>query len=258
MSDPFIRNPQLEGDAFFKPAGKTGALLIHGYTASTAEVRLLGQCLHARGYTVAAPLLPGHNTFPADLNRQRWTDWTRAAEQAYQELKTKCDRVFVCGESMGGLLTLYLASAHPEITGIVVYSPALRVANHDATMRQARLLHGFVAQVKKPVREPSAADANWRGYTVNCVPALVQMGNLQNEVRKRLPSIRQPALIVQGRLDQSIDLASGEIILREIGSKQKEIRWFEKSTHCVILDQEWEQAAELTVEFMQEAVARRQ
>ena len=87
MSDSFIRNPQLEGDAFFWQAGKTGALLIHGYTASAAEVRLLGQYLHARGYTISAPLLPGHNTFPADLNRQRWTDWTRAAEQAYKNSK---------------------------------------------------------------------------------------------------------------------------------------------------------------------------
>jgi carboxylesterase len=253
MSDSFIRNPHLNGDAFFLPAGtpSAGALLIHGYTACTAEVRLLGQYLHARGYTVSAPLLPGHNTTPDDLNRQRWTDWTRAVEQAYQELKMKCDRVFVCGESMGGLLTLYLASEHPEIAGIVVYAPALRVANHDSAMRQAHLLHRFVSQVKKPMREPSMADANWRGYSVNPVPALVQMGNLQNEVRKRLSSIDQPALIVQGRLDQSIDLASGEIILKEIGSPQKEMRWFEKSTHCVILDQEWEQAAELTVKFIE-------
>jgi len=79
--------------------------------------------LHERGYTMSGPLLPGHNTSPQDLNRQKWHHWTSAVEQAYQELQSKCDRVFVCGESMGGLLTLHCASHHPEIAGIVIYSP---------------------------------------------------------------------------------------------------------------------------------------
>jgi carboxylesterase len=247
----FIRNPHLEGDAFFWQAGKIGALLIHGYTACTAEVRPLAEYLHQRGFTVSAPLLPGHNTTPHDLNRQRWQAWTNAVDQAYHSLKAQCEHVFVCGESMGGLLALYLASEYPEIAGIVVYSTALRIANHDATMRRARLLHRFVSHVKKPVRAPSAADARWRGYTVNPVPALVQMSYLQKEVRQRLPRIRQPILIVQGRLDQSIDLQSGEIILNEIGSAQKEMCWLDHSTHCVILDCEWERAAVLTLQFIE-------
>ena len=258
MSSEFIRNPHLEGDAFFWHAGKTGTLLVHGFTACPAEVRPLGEYLHQRGYTVSAPLLPGHNTSPQDMNRKRWHDWTNTVEQAYQELKAKCDRVFVCGESMGGLLTLYLASEHPELAGIVVYSTALRIVNHDSTMLQARLLHRFIVCVEKQDREPSAADARWRGYTVNPIPALVQLGNLQNEVRQRLPRIHQPLLIIQGRLDKSIDLQSGEIILREVGSTQKELHWLDNSTHCVILDCEWEQAAELTWNFIQKAESGKQ
>ncbi|MBI5034919.1 MAG: alpha/beta fold hydrolase [Chloroflexi bacterium] len=245
----YIRNTHLEGDSFFWQSGKTGALLIHGYTASTAEVRPLGQYLHERGYTVSGPLLPGHNTSPQDLNRKKWRDWTNAVEQAYAELKAKCERVFVCGESMGGLLTLYLAAHHPEIAGIVVYAPALRVANHETTMRQARLLHRFIPHIKKQDREPSAADARWRGYNVNPISALVQVNDLQREIEKHLSEIRQPLLILLGRRDQSIDPIGGEIILQGVSSIDKELRWLEQSTHCVILDCEWEQAAEMTVRF---------
>lgn len=253
METNFIRNPHLDGDPFSWHAGtpSAGALLIHGYTACPAEVRPLGKYLHERGYTVLAPLLPGHNTTPQDMNRQRWRDWTDAVERAYQELKATCDRIFVCGESMGGLLTLYLASEHLEIAGIVVYATALRVANHDKTMFQAALLHRFVPYVKKPEREPSDADARWRGYTVNPVPALMQLKQLQDVVRKRLPQIFQPILVIQGRLDKSIDLQSGEIIMNEVGSQRKEMRWLDNSTHCVILDCEWERAAELTIEFFE-------
>jgi carboxylesterase len=251
MSSEFIRNPHLEGDAFFWQGGETGALLIHGFTATTAEVRLLGEHLHARGYAVSAPLLPGHQTTPQDMNRRRWREWTRAVDDAYAQLAARCERVFVCGESMGALLGLYLASEHPEIAGVVVYSPALRVASHSTKMLMARALARVVPHVAKPVGALCDADARWKGYSVNPIPALVQMNNLQREVKKRLSHIHQPLLVIQGRRDKTIDLRSGEIILRSVSSSDKEIHWLEESTHCVILDKEWERAAELTVKFIE-------
>jgi carboxylesterase len=251
MPDEFMRNPHLDGDAFFWNGSATGVLLVHGYTATTAEVRLLGKYLHERGYTVSGPLLPGHATTPQDLNRKRWHEWVEAVKRAYVELASKCPRVFVCGESMGGLLSLYLASEHPEIAGVVVYSPALFIPNHTATMRRARLLHYFVPHIAKAVREPSAADARWKGYAVNPIPALLQLGKLQEQVARRLAAIHQPILVIQGRLDQTIDLQSGEIIMQRVASQVKQLRWLEKSTHCVILDQEWEQAAEMTAGFIE-------
>jgi carboxylesterase len=247
--DNLIRNPHLPGDAFFWQAGKTGALLIHGFTATTAEVHLLGEYLHTRGYTVSAPLLPGHGTTPDEMNRCTWRDWARAVDDAYAQLAAQCERVFVCGESMGALLALFLASEHPEILGIVCYAPAL--LTFASRMWQARALAPFVPYVKKPVRAPSDADARWKGYAVNPLRAVVQLNALQREVRRRLPRIQQPILVVQGRLDQAIDPRSGQVLLDEIGSRDKELRWFEHSTHCVLLDREWEQAAELAWKFME-------
>ncbi len=247
MDTTFLRNPHLDGDAFFWHAGKTGALLIHGFTATTAEVRLLGEYLHARGYTVSAPLLPSHGTTPDELNRCKWQDWTRAVNDAYAQLAAQCARVFVCGESMGALLTLFLASEHPEIVSIVCYAPALITA----LMWRARLLAPFVPYANKVPRAPSDADARWKGYAVNPLRAVVQLGKLQQEVRRRLPRIQQPILVIQGRLDQAIDPRSGQVLLAEIASRDKELRWFEHSTHCVILDREWECAAELTTKFME-------
>ncbi len=45
-----------------------GALLIHGYTGSPPEMRLIGDYLHERGLTVLGPLLPGHGTNVADMS----------------------------------------------------------------------------------------------------------------------------------------------------------------------------------------------
>ncbi len=249
MSSPFIRNPHLEGDSFFWRAGNTGVLLIHGYTATTAEVRLLAKCLHERGYTVSGPLLPGHGTTPAEMNACRWQDWTQAVELTYRELAAQCERVFVCGESMGAVLSLYLASDHSDIAALALYSPALGITSKSAALT-ARLVHRFVPYTDKKRGEPSDADARWKGYTVNPVSALVQLLQLQDETRRRLPRVRQPLLIILGRRDRAIDLTSGDQILSGVASPDKQLVWLEQSTHCVLLDREWERAAEITLEFL--------
>ncbi len=251
MSSPkdFIQNPHLEGDAFFWQGGPTGVLLFHGFTATTAEVRLLGRYLHDRGYTVAGPLLPGHGTTPSDMNRREWREWTTAGEQAYRELRSHCPRLFVGGESVGALVALYLAASHSEILGLLLYAPALRISPVLAGL--ARLLAPAVPHWKKSPRRASPVDRHWKGYTVYPLRSVSQMERLQREIVIRLPQVHQPLLVIQGRLDQTVDLHGAELIVEKAASSEKELHWMEESTHCVILDREWERAAELTVEFIE-------
>lgn len=93
-----LRNPQLDGAPFYWKGGSTGVLLCHGFTATTAEVRLLAKTLYENGYTVTAPLLPGHGTSPEDCNRFTWQDWYACIEHTYQQLANDCHRV-VIGEN---------------------------------------------------------------------------------------------------------------------------------------------------------------
>jgi carboxylesterase len=70
-------------------------------------------------------------------------------------------------------------------------------------------------------------------------------------VRERLANIRQPIFIAQGRLDKTVDAAAPEMIYRGVSSADKELHWFERSSHCVIIDVERAEAAELTARFLQ-------
>jgi carboxylesterase len=244
-----FQNPQLEGDSFLWEGGPVGVLLSHGFTATTAEVRLFARFLHERGYTVAGPLLPGHGTTPEEMNRHRWQDWATAVESAYQELASRCERVFVGGESMGAILALYLAAEHPEALGILAYAPALKVASR-ATPLLLPLLAPFVPVVSKGESPRTHADDFWQGYTVNPLRAAAELARLQREVRRRLTEITQPLLIVQGRLDRRIAPDAPALLAREVRSTWYEIHWLEQSTHCVLLDREWQQAADLGLNFI--------
>lgn len=243
----FFRNPQLDGAPFFWQAGATGVLLCHGYTATTAEVRLLAKVLHENGYSVAAPLLPGHGTTPEDCNRFTWQDWYVGVEQTYQQLAADCQRVVIGGESAGALLALYLAVKHPETTGILCYAPALRLKLNPARNILLRVLAPFISSVPKP---PSKDDNPWQGYSVQPLKAAVQLTYLQNAVLSVLAQIQQPILIIQGKLDPTVHPESPQIIYDRVRSPTKKLHWLENSTHCVILDKERDLAASLTLDFL--------
>ncbi len=249
MTRPSVfRNPQLEGSPFYWEAGPTGVLLCHGFTATTAEVRLLARALHAHGYTVAAPLLPGHGTTPQDCNRSTWQDWYASVEQTYQQLAAHCQHVVIGGESTGALLVLYLASNHPEASGILCYAPALRLLLGRMTNFLLSILAPFVTSVPK---SPSIDDNPWQGYTVQPLKGAVQLKHLQKVIPPILPQIRQPILVLQGRLDPTVNPESSQIIYNQVSSSVKELHWLEHSTHCVILDNEHDLAASLTLDFLQ-------
>ncbi len=242
-----LRNPHLEGSSFYWGAGPTGVLLSHGFTATTAEVRLLAEALFARGYTVAAPLLPGHGTTPQDCNRHTWEEWYASCEKAYFELIAQCKNVIVGGESTGALLALYLASHHPEAKAVLCYAPALRIKMRREKIAVLSLLAPFITSIPKA---PSTDNNPWQGYKVYPVKGGAQLLRLQRAVFPILADVSQPIFIVQGKLDPTVHPDSPTVIYNRVSSTIKEQHWLENSTHCVILDKEHELAFSLTLDFL--------
>jgi esterase/lipase len=154
---------------------------------------------------------------------------------------------------MGALLALYLAAVQPEVVGILAYAPALSIPR--MTSLKARLAAPFIRTVPKRTLHYDA-DGKWQGYKVNPITGLLQLFQLQRQVQRHLRAIRQPLLIVQGRLDTVIDLRGVGALYREIGSLHKELHWLEHTGHLVMLDHEIEQVNTLTLNFMKGCLAQ--
>ncbi len=60
-------------------------------------MRLLGEYLNSKGFTVKCVLLPGHGTTPEDLNETTTDDWYAEAEHACCELLSSHSKVMVAG-----------------------------------------------------------------------------------------------------------------------------------------------------------------
>jgi len=249
MTISVFQNPHLDGKPFFLAGGSTGVLLIHGYTATTIEVRGLGDYLNQHGLTISAPLLPGHGTCPEDLVNVKWKDWAVAAEKAYLDLAQKCSRVIVGGESLGALVALYLASRYPQIERVILFAPALQVKK----IWRAPLLAPFIKIRPKGYggTDPEG-HLPWQGYTVVVVPAAAQLRKFQKVVRRLLPEVYQPLLIFQGRLDRTIDPMGAQTVYDRAGSLTKELVWLSQSGHTVLLGVERDFIYKQSLAFLQD------
>jgi carboxylesterase len=244
MIDLSLLNPQLDGDPFFFSGNEVGILLIHGLTATTAEVRVLANKFLTEGWTISAPLLPGHGTSLLDLEKCHWKDWVLSAERAYLDLAEICPYVFVGGESMGGLLAAHLAGKYSRISGVLLYAPAFSAHRLWLTP----LIQYFLRFKSKPNLNDGLP---WKGYKYHSTKAGVQLLWLQNAVKQNISKINQPLAMFLGKKDHTISLNTAEAVFDRIPSVDKTIHIYGESSHCMILDSEVDQIATDSITFIQ-------
>lgn len=242
-SIPIFEHPELDGNSFFFEGNQTGILLLHGFTATTVEVRWLAEYLNNKGFTVSAPLLPGHGTTPQDMNKKKYTDWLDCVKKAYLSLNKSCNTIIVGGESMGAVLSLYLAEKFSEIKALLLYSPAIKVSS----LKYAKFLRFF-----KPIIQKSDYDdlMPWQGYSVYPLFAANEFLHLQKIVLGKLDQVNQPILIFHGAYDKTIDLDSSDVIYSSVNSLIKFKQIMPDSGHVMLLDKEFNQIAKQTWGFI--------
>ncbi len=212
---------------FTLPGGSTAVLMIHGFTATPAQMRRLGGYLGEQGYTVRGMLLPGHGATVEDMLQSGWQQWLSAARTEALRLMQGHQKLVVLGLSMGGLLALLLAEELP-VDGVVSLAAAIRVRNKLAPL--ARILAPLGPKTLGGPGERTEPDDI--GYGVTPVRKVGDLMTLARMARAGLDRIHCPMLVVQSRLDQSVDARAPEIILGgAVNCFDKDMLWLESSPH---------------------------
>jgi carboxylesterase len=210
-------------EPFFFPGGKTGALCVHGLTATPQEVYWLGKSLAERGLTVYGPRLAGHGTRFEEMYRSHWEDWYYSVLDGYHVLRQCCERVVVMGMSLGGLLSLHLA-AHEDIAGLVVIAAPLYLANRTVSL--APVLRHVVKTVSTfdrstdPMNERVMRLQRERGepvvgrvaYYRHSAAGLAELLKVQQVVLPELARITAPTLLVYSEKDSAVPFGNVDVL----------------------------------------------
>ena len=220
---------------FFYKGSKIGIIMIHGGGGGTcADLKPLAEDLHEKGgYTISVPLLPGYGTSPEDLMNTSIQDWYDHLEKEMQTFQQKCEKIYMGGHSMGGVLALISASKH-DFNGIFTIS-----APYDLKGILPKLIplaklfrikyHGVESD---KLREETGG--KWVGYDKIPVNIGKKMLKMLKEMKKLLRAIKSPALLMQGRFDSVIKKSSMENIYNAIKTQKKKKVWLEQD-HPILL-----------------------
>ncbi|PTX59601.1 carboxylesterase [Melghirimyces profundicolus] len=227
-------------DPFFYQGGETGILLIHGFTGTPSELRPMGQYLKERGYTVHAPLLAGHGTSPEEMECTAWTDWWQSVLDAYDHLCEKggVRRIVAAGLSMGGALALNLARTRP-LAGVV--SLCAPIYLRDKRHHLVDAVRWVMPYLKRGGEKPGHIEEHLVPYDRTPLKCISSLNRLIRHVRRHLPEVEVPALVVQAKKDETVIPRSALYIYHHISSEDKRLIWYEKSSHIITLDKEREQ-----------------
>lgn len=224
-------------------------LLVHGLLASPAEMRGLGERLHAGGYPVMGVRLSGHGTSPCDLHRRSWSDWLDSVRQGCDVLRTFAPRVVLVGFSAGAALSLLLAAERSdEVAGVVAVSAPLRLRRRSAAL--APLLCRLLPFV------PNSSENPHINYAHTPLRAVVELDRMSRRLRRRLGRVECPALVLQGSEDPVVDPAGAGDLLALLGSREKRLRVIAADRHAILYD-DTGGAQGLVLDFV-DALARRE
>jgi carboxylesterase len=220
--------------------GSPGVLLLHGFGDTPQTLALLARKLHKSGYSLYAPLLPGHGRNMDAFGKSRATDWIAASKSALAEMRRRHNSVFVVGLSMGGALAVLLAAELDDIPALVLIAPYLGMPR---SLRLAASTHWawerFVKEVNsrdpRSIRDPIEREKNL-AYGAVTGRTLFELSKVVRLARRSLPRVKAPTLIIQSREDPRCPPEIAEFALQALGAREKKLIWTEGAGHIITVD----------------------
>lgn len=200
-------------------------MIVHGFAGSMNEIKYLAEYLLARGLDVHTVLLAGHGGTKKELKKSSCQDWINSVGSAVTALRQEYRRIFLIGFSMGGLINAHFAPL-PEVGKVVfintpIYFWNLKIIATDIISGIHRRSFDKIAYYKKSVLGASIKSG------VDFLKILLMS-------KKKIASVKKPALVVQCVNDESVYYRSAEYIKNKIGSCA-DLKYYQGGCHQVFV-----------------------
>ena len=248
----------LKESAYQLGHGGNGIVLIHGFCGSARQMRFLAEGLHAAGYTVRVPLLPGHGSTVQEMRKSTFRQWHDCARTAYTDLREECGSVAVAGHSMGGVLALLLAEEYP-VDAVIALSAPMHLAGVRGLLSPFSVLAApFIPYLFWPGERKYPKDfllEDHVGYETLPVAKVNDLFRLMRRARRDLFAVTAPLLTIQSGDDPTVSVSSPRIISGGVSSSHKQHVPLTHSGHLIPLGPERAVVLQSMLDFLRIAIS---
>lgn len=257
----------------YASAPARAVILLHGLCSSAREVRLFARTLGDHGYHVVTPLIPGYGLDHGDRDarrRSRFEHWIETVIFEVDRLLATHDEIHLCGVSLGATLGLAVASRRIRAVSslalisttlffdgwnvshwrfllpLAYYTPLGRLYAYRETPPYGVKNERVRAWVESQLAHDALALPGGRSIPS---ASLREAHRLIRFVKRSLPDIDVPVLMIHSRDDDLASLANPRFVAQRIGSRVVRQAFVEDSYHMITLDNDRDLAALKTVQF---------
>jgi carboxylesterase len=212
---------------------KACVVCLHGYSGSPWETKPVAEALYKQGFAAYCPLYPAHGI--KDINEAKKVMSQISADQLIsfctneiQEKRKQFSKVFLFGQSLGGILTYYLTSQGLVDASAVTVGP-LKLPFGTQFIGKLGAKLNITVNIKKPPMERGWSYEFLTGKSSLAVFDAMKLANAN------IHKINVPLLACYSKKDFTTS-STPKIIQSKIDPKFLELQWFNRSGHVMPLD----------------------
>jgi len=231
--------------------------MIHGFTSTPDQFKELGEFLVNKGFSISAPIIAGHGTNPADLEKTNPEDWQNSVKEAYLKLKKISPKIFIIGNSLGSNLGFWLVKEFDnEPCAIVALGAPIFLRYQKFTLCRLYTYGLLKRYYRKPSRIYRADYTDFNDeitYPIIPSKSLRDFFNfIKNETIPNLGKIKIPLLVGQSDSDNVVHPKSATYIYENVQSQFKRIYWFPGKAHVIMSHQKRDELFAKIYSFIKE------
>ena len=236
---------------------KAVIILVHGMGGYSGRFFEMGPFLARSGFQVYAIEQKGHGESPSIkghiINFKLYTEDLKALAE-YARTKHAGKKVFIFGESMGGLITLDFSIHYQKlIDGIILMSPAVKDKLPMSLKKKVEIFKaaifepmgffpaGFNAEMftrdKVMAKRINIDPLEVRAFTARFYLSILKA---MMYVNMKPMSIKLPVLMMLAGKDTMVSAEAARSYFKKIASKDKELKWYPEMYHALYVDKDRE------------------
>lgn len=207
---------------FYFDSGSTAVLLLHSFSGTSNDMRLLGRFLERSNYSAYAPMFAGHGTAePLEIlelgSPEKWWQQTQEAIQFLQERQKT--QIYVFGLSLGAIFATKALEEIPEVSGGGVFGSPLGSTGYRG-IKEAFLTYAKkVYSVQQDLTEIEI-DSKMRVVSSKIDAKLTEIRKTSVGVTNQLAEIKRPYFIGQGTNDKLVNPAAATDVAKDVKTSQ--------------------------------------